>query len=60
MMYHCWKEHHILPSAIHDMTEGERTVLQAFFSKEMDERSEKNNAMQEAAKNGFFCPSMFG
>ena len=42
------------------MSEGEKVVLKAFYFQEMEERAEKNKALAEAAKKGFFCPSMFG
>lgn len=42
------------------MSEGEKVVLKAFYFKEMEERKEKNEALAEAAKKGFFCPSMLG
>lgn len=49
-----------MPSVYHAMSEGEKVVLHAFFLQEMNERSEKNEALAEAAKKGFFCPSMLG
>ena len=49
-----------MPSTYYNMPEGEKIVIKAFFFQEMEERKEKNEAMQEAAKNGFFCPSMLG
>lgn len=42
------------------MTEGEKVVVRAFYFQEMEERKEKNEALAEAAKKGFFCPSMLG
>ena len=49
-----------MPSVYHAMSEGEKVVLRAFFFQEMEERAERNSALQEAAKKGFFCPSMLG
>ena len=49
-----------MPSVYHAMSEGEKVVLRAFFFQEMEERNEKNEALAEAAKKGFFCPTMLG
>ena len=49
-----------MPSVYHAMSEGEKVVLRAFFFQEMEERKEKNEALAEAAKKGFFCPTMLG
>lgn len=48
-----------MPNVYRNLPEGEKVVLKAFFFKEMEERKEKNEMMNEAAKKGFFCPSMF-
>ena len=49
-----------MPSVYQAMSEGEKVVLRAFFLQEMEERKEKNEALAEAAKKGFFCPTMLG
>ncbi len=39
---------------------GEQTLLRAFYAKEMEERSERIEAMNDLAeKQGFVCPAMF-
>jgi hypothetical protein len=54
-MYYCWKYHHIRPKEYYDMMAGEKTVLQAFYFKEMEELKEKNEAIAESG----MCPAMF-
>ena len=49
-----------MPSVYQAMPEGEKMVLKAFYFQEMEERKEKNEALAEVAKKGFFCPSMLG
>ena len=49
-----------MPSVYQAMPEGEKIVIRAFFEQEMAERKEKNEALADAAKKGFFCPSMLG
>lgn len=48
-----------MPNVYRSLPEGEKIVLKAFFEQEMHERKQKNEMMQEAARQGFFCPSMF-
>ena len=50
----------MLPSVYQAMPEEEKVVIRAFYFQEMEERKDKNEALAEAAKKGFFCPSMLG
>lgn len=53
-MYYCWKYHNVKPSDYYSMTAGEKTVLTAFYTIEMEEMKEK----AEAVASSGVCPVM--
>lgn len=53
-MYYCWKYHNVKPSDYYNMTAGEKTVLTAFYTIEMEEIKEKAEAVASVG----ICPTI--
>lgn len=41
IMYYAWREHHIKPSEIYNMSDGELEILKAFYVIDMERRAKR-------------------
>ena len=53
-MYYCWRHHNIKPIDFYNMSEGDKTVIRAFYEIEMEERKETAEATAKAG----MCPAL--
>ena len=44
-MFWVYREHHILPSTYYNLGEGEKKILHAFMVREVEDRSERQDAV---------------